>query len=256
MHIYRCDLTLMEATFFSSREISNLYQTEPLIGNYALAYAFRFVQSNYHNEHRVHYREHLSKLNNAGVYVTPATILGQPRFILRQFNAQTDAYWSAFGTGFIAARSQYGWSRKDGTHWYPIEEGERGSRFRPTNRPQHGRIRMLAVGNRARCYVLSQNSQTLPRYIRLGKFMSKARVDVSEVTYEEVMANDQHVTFLLNPADVPSDMQMRFFDLVNVPPMPLVRNAVLSGQFYRLSKDEWLPMGMRFNVDESNESDQ
>jgi len=242
----------MEATFFSSREISNLYQTEPLIGNYALAYAFRFVQSNYHNEHRVHYREHLGELNAAGVYVTPATIQGQPQFIMRQFNAQTDAYWSAFGTGFIAARSRHGWTRKEGTHWYPIEDGERGSRFQPTNRPQHGRIRMLAIGNRARCYVLSEEALELPHYIRLGKFMSKARVEAAEVAFEVDHVDSQRVPFLLNPADIPADMQLQMFDLVNVPPIPLVRNALLSGSFYCIgkNKNEVLPVGMRFNVDE------
>ena len=34
MHIYRCELTLLEATFFSSREVSATYQTEPLIAYY------------------------------------------------------------------------------------------------------------------------------------------------------------------------------------------------------------------------------
>ena len=45
MHIYRCELTLLESTFFSSREVSATYQTEPLIGNIALAYAFGFCQA-------------------------------------------------------------------------------------------------------------------------------------------------------------------------------------------------------------------
>lgn len=38
MHIYRCRITLMEATFFSSREASATYYTEPLIGNIALGF--------------------------------------------------------------------------------------------------------------------------------------------------------------------------------------------------------------------------
>ena len=39
VEIYRASLTLKEHTFFASREIGMLYETEPLIGNYALAYA-------------------------------------------------------------------------------------------------------------------------------------------------------------------------------------------------------------------------
>ena len=39
MHIYRCKFELMENLFFASREVNNFFQTEPVIGNYALAYA-------------------------------------------------------------------------------------------------------------------------------------------------------------------------------------------------------------------------
>lgn len=86
----------MEPTFFSSREVSAYYQTEPLIGNIALAYAFGFCQALYFNDGTIHYREHLAALNERGLYVTPATIVGEPRFSLDQFNAQADAYWYAF----------------------------------------------------------------------------------------------------------------------------------------------------------------
>lgn len=249
MHIYRCDLTLMEATFFSSREVSSLYQTEPLLGNYALAYAFGFCQSSYHNQGEILYREHLGSLNARGLYITPGTFLDKPHFILRQFNAQTDAYWSAFGTGFIAARSEHGWSKRDGQHWYPVEDGQKGSRFRPTNRPQHGRIRMLAIGNVARCYILSREPLTVPRYIRLGKFMSKARVDSHEVRYETIEHEAQQVPLLLNPADLGDRHQFGIFDLISVPPTPLIRNAHLEGAFYKLSDGIWLPEGMTFNVE-------
>ena len=250
MLIYRCDLTLMEATFFSSREVSNLYQTEPLLGNFALAYAFGFCRSPYHNKGEILYREHLGALNVEGIYVTPGTIIGSPQFILRQFNAQTDTYWSAFGTGFIAARSEHGWSEKDGTHWYPIKpDGSRGSRFRPTNRPQHGRMRMLASGNRAVCYVLSREALTLPRYIRLGKFMSKAKVESQELAFENVEHSVRQVSILLNPADLENDSQLNVFDLVSVPPTPLVRNAHIEGAFYKIADGTWLPQGMFFNVE-------
>ena len=99
MHIYRCELTLMEATFFSSREVSNTYQTEPLIGNIALAYAFGFCQSPYFNDGTIYYKPHLGALNERGVYVTPATVMGKPRFTIGQFNAQPDSYWYAMGAG-------------------------------------------------------------------------------------------------------------------------------------------------------------
>ncbi len=44
MYLYRADLTLMEHTYFASREVGTLYESEPLIGNYALTYAHGFVR--------------------------------------------------------------------------------------------------------------------------------------------------------------------------------------------------------------------
>ena len=37
--IFRGHLTLMEHMYFASREYGTLYETEPVIGNYALTYA-------------------------------------------------------------------------------------------------------------------------------------------------------------------------------------------------------------------------
>lgn len=250
MYIYRCELTLLEATFFSSREVSNTYYTEPLLGNIALAYAFGLCQSDYFNDGTIHYKTHLSELNAHGVYVTPGTMQGRPRFIMRQFNAQADAYWSAFANNVIVARPDGAWTEKRGAVWYIVRPGERAKKVGLENRPQHGRLRMLAIGNRARCYVISHSLLTLPRYIRLGKFMSKARVDVVPVDADEVEQDGASIAMLLNPADLPPDVQLGPFDLVSVPPAPLIRHAVLSGRFYKLPGDGGLlPVGMRFNVE-------
>lgn len=249
MNVYRCDITLLEATFFSSREIGGLYQTEPLIGNYALAYALGLTASAYYNDGQITYKEDLSRLNDEGIYVTPAAIEGAAHFLLRTFNAQTDGYWSAYGAGVIVGRSDEGWSEKRGQHWYTIEPDGSERRHNPTNRPQAGRIRLLAAQNRATAYVFSAQELTLPRYIRLGKFLSKARVDSRRVEYHQVEGVKKTVEHLLNPADLPTDIQLEVFDLVNVPPMPLIRNALLSGPLVRLSDDVLLPVGMRFNVE-------
>jgi CRISPR-associated protein Csc1 len=254
MHIYRCDLTLMEALFFSSREVSDLYQTEPVIGNYALAYAMKFCQSAYHNDGSITYAQDLGKLNEAGVYVTPATFSNAPKFLLRRFNAQTDAYWSAYGAGVIAARSPTGWSRKDGQHWYQVEPDGGEKRQNATNRPQTGRIRLLAAENYATFYILSLKEIPIPRYIRLGKFMSKARLEVIPVSFAVSERKSEVVRCLLNPADLAPDSALTTFDMFNVPPMPLIRNARIEGTFYQLragatSEVPCLPVGMRFGVE-------
>ena len=249
MHIYRCELTLLEATFFSSREVSATYQTEPLLGNIALAYALGFCQSPYFNDGTIHYRAHLAALNEQGLYVTPGTIVGQPRFTLGYFNAQPDAYWYAMGAGALVTRPDGAWAEGGGKTWRIVRQDGSRSKISAETRPQYGRIRFLAIGNRAVAYVFSREPRGIPCYVRLGKFMSKARVDVVEVSFREEERADQVVPFLLNPADLPPAMPLRSFDLISVPPTPLVRNAWLSGRFFRLADGTYLPIGMRFGVE-------
>jgi CRISPR-associated protein Csc1 len=251
MHIYRCHVTLFEKTFFSSREVSNFYYTEPLIGNYALAYALGFCNSPYFNDGTIYYREHLGALNEQRIYVTPATILGEPRFTVGQFNAQPETYWSAMGAGVLVTRPDGTRMEAAGKVWYVHRPGKRRKKVNPTNRPQYGRIRYLSVGNEAVFYVLSEKALTLPRYMRLGKFMSKARVNSTEVSYQTVKEANIKVPFLLNPADLADVITIQLYDLVTVPPTPLVRNALLSGPFYRLEDGTLLPRGMRFGVETS-----
>ena len=248
MHIYRCELTLMEPTFFSSREVSATYQTEPLLGNIALAYAFSFCQAPYFNDGTIYYKEHLSELNERGLYVTPATIVGKPRFTIGQFNAQPDSYWYAMGAGALVTRPDDGRAVGTGKTWRIVRADGRRSKIGAASRPQYGRIRFLAIGNHAVGYVLSRDPLILPRYVRLGKFMSKARVSVEEVATEGVEREGAVIPFLLNPADLPPEMPLTTFDLISVPPTPLVRNARLSGRFHRLKDGTLLPVGMRFGV--------
>lgn len=249
MHIYHCEITLLETTFFSSREVSNTYYTEPFIGNYALAYALGFVHASYYNDGTIHYGEHLSQLNETGIYVTPATIEGTPRFTFGQFNAQPDAYWFAFANNTIVTRPDGGWVEKSGPVWYIHHPDGKRRKASLENRPQFGRIRALALNNKAVAYVISREPQRIPSYIRLGKFASKARVQTADFpdTVKEVEAAT--IPLLLNPADLPPDYTLTTFDLLNVPPAPLVRNVVLSGNFYALPVGDFLPVGMRFGIE-------
>ncbi len=247
-HIYRCDITLQEATFFSSREISNTYYTEPLLGNYALAYAFALAQAPYFNQGEIHYAQDMAVLNEQGIYITPGTLTTSPRFTFGQFNAQPDAYWFAFANNAIVSRPDGAWMEKSGPVWYEHLGSER-RKIGLENRPQHGRIRMLAIGNTAVCYIISRTPLTLPHYIRLGKFMSKAHVTITEQPANIVHRQEQKVEVLLNPADLPANYRLTVFDLVTVPPTPLVNNVILSGDMYALPTGTYLPVGMRFGIE-------
>lgn len=248
MHLYRCALTLLETTFFSSREISNTYYTEPYFGNIALAYALQLCQAPYFNDGSIYYKRDLTALNKAGIYVTPATI-DRPQFTLSQFNAQPDAYWYAMANNTIVTRPDGSWTEKRGTPWYIIPpEGGKGKKVGPENRPQHGRIRALTVGNRATFFVISQQPLPLPRYIRLGKFMSKARLEITSLQPQVVAQKRVQTALALNPADLPAEIGLEMFDVIMMPPTPLIRNAHLQGDFYQVDKETFLPVGMAFGV--------
>lgn len=252
MQILQCDLTLLENTFFSSREVGNFYQTEPAIGNYALCYALGLAVAPYFNRGTIHYAEHLAALNTAGIYVTPAVLLGEPRFAIEQFNAQPDSYWFAMGNNALIVKPD-GWDAEPGSAWYLVNRatGQR-RKVGTTNRPQIGRIKLLGIGNQARFYLLSQEDvPVIPRYIRLGKWMSKARVDVQMVSFHPMTGVHQRVAHLLNPVDFAQSTQVHTFDLLSIHPVPLVRNALLSGEFYQLHNQDktLLPCGLRFGVE-------
>ena len=232
MYIYTCTLELFEHVFFSSREINAFFQTEALIGNYALCYALGFCQAPYFNDGTVWYKPHLSRLNEQGIYVTPAKVDGKPAFTITQFNAQTDSYWYKFAPNAIQVDKR---KKKENT----------------VNYPQTGKIKMLALGNILTFYVLSQQpiDNEIPRYIRLGKFMSKAKISAKHQKCEPGQPETNVIDAVLNPVDLPQDLQLRRFDLCNIHPSTFLKNAEATGVFYQLPNKVFLPVGMRFGVD-------
>jgi CRISPR-associated protein Csc1 len=231
MYIYTCTLELLEHTFFSSREINAFFQTEALIGNYALCYALGLCQTPYYNDGTIWYKPHLSQLNARGIYVTPAKIEGKPAFTITQFNAQTDTYWYKFDQNAITVNKH--------------------KKARAINYPQTGKIKMLAFGNILTFYVLSTQpiDGEIPRYIRLGKFMSKARVSSKRQTCEPGQTKTAFINAVLNPVDLPETLHLQRFDLCNIHPSTFLRNAEATGVFYQLPGNVFLPANMRFGVD-------
>ena len=255
MQILRCDLTLLENTFFSSREVGNFYQTEPVIGNYALCYALGLAVSPYENHGEIRYAEHLAALNQKGIYVTPAQIVGQARFKIEQFNAMTDSYWYAMGNNALITKPD-GWdTEQTGSAWYMVERAT-GTRKKigTSNRPQIGRIKMLGIGNQARFYLLCAGDvPRIPSYIRLGKWHSKAKLVVQSVAFKTVQLEQTVGTPLLNPIDLAEPAMLQTFDMIGIHPVPLIRNAVASGSFYQLVDQDktLLPVNMYFGVAEA-----
>ena len=237
MHIYRCEFELMESLFFASREVNNFFQTEPVIGNYALAYALGLCGASYHNEGEITYATDLAGLNETGIYITPGTLTEKARFTVVQFNAMSDSYWFQMEQNAISVNRERIFNPR--------------LKARAANFPQIGRLKLLSVGNRGVFYVTSQEEFRVPRYIRLGKFMSKAKISARKQPYREVHKETEIYPNYLNPNDLPSEMRVGMFDLLNIRPTPLIRNVQLSGKFCQLTDNAQtlLPADMRFYTD-------
>ena len=237
MHIYRCEFQLMENLFFASREVNNFFQTEAVIGNYALAYALGLCRAGYHNDAEITYAQDLDKLNEAGIYVTPGTLTEKPRFTVTRFNALSDSYWYQMEQNAISVNRERIFNPR--------------LKARATNFPQIGRLKLLSIGNKGVFYLTSRDEFRVPRYIRLGKFMSKAKISAYKQQYREIHAPDVSYRGYLNPNDLPPETQIGMFDLLNIRPTPLIRQVQLSGDFYELTDDAktLLPAGMQFYTD-------
>ncbi len=61
IEIYTAWLTLMEHTYFASREVGIFYESEPLIGNYALTYALGLCAAPYNWGGPPRYKESISR---------------------------------------------------------------------------------------------------------------------------------------------------------------------------------------------------
>ncbi len=241
--LYRADLTLMEHTYFASREVGTLYESEPLIGNYALTYALGLCAAPYSHSPAPRYKQDLTPLNQQGIYVTPATFqMESLRFVFSQFNAQSDSYYFRFDQNAVATSHK---------------------KARAANFPQAGKIRMLGSESRAVFYLLAQQAvPALPSYIRLGKFNSKARVEWEPLRLASAQPQEgtHELTMFLNAVDLPAETvsHLRSFSLYNIYPAPLLRRCRLHGLFWHAvtqhavtKKDEhiYLPAGMRYGVE-------
>lgn len=228
--IYRCILELHDSLYFATREIGRLYETEPVLHNYALCYALGLVDSDRHSttvseEHSYRYfcpeqvpkyEEHLTPLNQQGIYVTPA----------RAVNHAT-----VLNT----------WKYANNNYHVEMEKTQK-------NIPSFGRAKEIAPESQFECFILSEMPLSLPRWVRLGKWASKAEVKIEELSKVRSAEGEFTFPYPLNPLDVMFTHQVLSYDTVNMPPVSLIRNVRLQGHYYE-SEGLKIPARMvyRFN---------
>lgn len=214
--VYRCLLRLEDYLFFATTERGKVYETGDFIHNYALAYAFRLASGPYsHVVHKPHYHEELQELNERSLYITPAKLFSPSAFRLHQFNT---------------IKEGYGFGKKDRSIGYP----------------DWGYLRLIPPETEFVFYILCKNKTDIiykeaeeeliwtrflrqlehgKVYLRLGKFMSKAFVNITRASEVKIAEGKPFISeVLLNWRDV--HLQPVFFDLIgNALPTKLISNV-------------------------------
>jgi len=228
--IYRCQLELHDSLYFATREIGRLYETEPVLHNYALCYAMGLVDSEFHHtsvseEHSYRYfcpeqvpkyEEHLTPLNQQGIYITPARSLSHAAILNT-------------------------WKYANNNYHVEMEKTQK-------NIPSFGRAKEIAPESRFEFFAISQKPLKLPRWIRLGKWASKAELIVEELPKAKQSEGRFTFPYPLNPLDVMFTNRVISYDVVNMPPVSLIRNVQLQGQYYYFDslKDLKIPAQMQY----------
>ena len=218
--IYRCQIELHDSLYFATREIGRLYETEPVIHNYALCYALGLVDSEIYSttvseEHSYRYfcpeqvpkyEWHLTALNQQGIYVTPGRSI---------------SHSSTLNT----------WKYANNNYHVEMEKTQK-------NIPSFGRTKEIAPESKFEFFIISEKPLKLAKWIRLGKWMSKAAVEIVE--QKEVKRSPSETDFifpyLLNPLDVMFTHQVISYDVVNMPPVSLIQNVKMLGRYYEFDK--------------------
>lgn len=212
--IYRCVLELHDSLYFATREIGRLYETEPVLHNYALTYALGLVDSDRYSttvseedsycyfcaEQVPKYRQHLTALNYQGIYVTPARAIH---------------YASILNT----------WKYANNNYHVEMEKTDR-------NIPGFGRTKEIAPESQFEFFVISESVLTLSKWIRIGKWASKAEIVAQPLTPKPVKTDELIVDRPLNPLDVMFTNQILSYDTINMPPVSLIRNTRMIGEYY------------------------
>lgn len=213
--IYRCEIELHDSLYYATREIGRLYETEAILHNYSLCYALGLVKSDTYryfcSEQIPQYEEHLTPLNEQGIYITPARSI---------------SHTSVLNT----------WKYANNNYHVEMEKTQK-------NIPSFGRTKEIAPESIFECFILSQNPLNLPKWIRLGKWMSKAAVKVTELTQSKPVNKTFTCPYPLNPLDVMFTNQVISYDVINMPPVSLIRNVTIKGECYEELK---LPVNMKY----------
>jgi CRISPR-associated protein Csc1 len=237
----KCSIETQDRILYAYREVGDLVDTGDFILNTSLYYAFGFITGKYfHFSNRPSYILDSSATYNK-FYITPARPEPLDEYIKRFMlvnRSRTDPmpHMGGHSTNFWNARP----------HHYAVKNvkaADQPKDVRGKNIPKFGKERVLNQQNLFTAYILPYEidveslASMIPRYIRLGKKRSKARVitTIVEGKIDEGEFLSNHPFGLYDYEGVPMadliSMRMR--------PVPLILQGRYYGKYICLpSKDE------------------
>ena len=237
MKIYYCHLTLHDNVFYASREMGILYETEKYLHNWALTYAFfksiiipdlyasvgkKAQQAQYFDRQS---EQSLLPLNDREIYIFPA----QPVTWTYQINTFKAAQASYYGKS-----KQFG--AKGANRNYPIN---------------FGRAKELAVGSQFSTFMIIPddfNPDQLASWIRVGKWLAKVKVERHPIPEKAIShhTGEYICEHPLNPLDLSSNQQLLLYNRIVMPPVSLISQAQLRGDYYQLKGNELKSLTNKF----------
>jgi len=176
-----CSIETLDRALYASREVGDLVDTGDYLLNTALYYAFGFVAGKYMN--LSNNPTHLEDTNAIyqDFYITPARLESSHEYLRRIFGLQVTR--KAHTVSHIGGHSTSYWNARP--HQYAVKNWRADDKENPSrkyNIPKFGRERVLDQQHLFTAYLLpykveaSSLASRIPRYVRIGKKKSKARV--------------------------------------------------------------------------------
>lgn len=241
LQVVECSIETLDRTLYASREVGDLVDTGDYILSTALHHAFGFVSGNYINfGNSPSYLEETSEIFK-NFYITPAkpeSVLEYARKVLgiESLNGKAEPL------PYLGGHSTSQWNAR--SHQYAVKNWkatELPKDLKGKNLPKFGKERVLDQQNLLTAYILPYESQTpslakrIPRYIRLGKKRSKARVSIKiiEGLIDEGEFLSNHPFGIYDYDGIPLG------DLISIRmrPVPLIIQGRYRGKFIRIPRD-------------------
>lgn len=222
MQVTKFHLTLHDSLYYATREMGRLYETEKVIHNWALTYALGLIQKPYRSFDCVPtYQDDLTPINAAGVYVTPAKPIHYD-YIISTFKLADNRH-RPFSTVSNTRKKELG--------------------IKVTNKPSFGKAKELAPGSLFEFFIVGELPDQLPKWIRLGLWMSKAWIEIKDTKSLTPKNGVFTCSHLLNPIDLP--ILPKLYDLISMPPVSLLQNARFNSEYVEFG-DVCLPTSMAY----------